>query len=92
MPIQTLQYKIRHLKRQEIEQLLQLCKAEGRHMGTVAEIESWMQIDPNGFFVAVNEKGMLVPIIFPKIIISGKIIIVIRITFHQHTKQMSNRN
>ncbi|XP_075678849.1 uncharacterized protein LOC113798842 [Dermatophagoides pteronyssinus] len=56
MPIQTLQYKIRHLKRQEIEQLLQLCKAEGRHMGTVAEIESWMQIDPNGFFVAVNEK------------------------------------
>lgn len=60
MPIQTLQYKIRHLKRQEIEQLLQLCKAEGRHMGTVAEIESWMQIDPNGFFVAVNEKGMLV--------------------------------
>ena len=59
MPIQAIQYKIRHLKRHEIEQLLQLCKAEGRHMGTVAEVESWMQIDPNGFFVAVNEKGML---------------------------------
>ncbi|XP_075588543.1 uncharacterized protein LOC124496203 isoform X2 [Dermatophagoides farinae] len=56
MPIQAIQYKIRHLKRHEIEQLLQLCKAEGRHMGTVAEVESWMQIDPNGFFVAVNEK------------------------------------
>ncbi|OTF70035.1 hypothetical protein BLA29_002077 [Euroglyphus maynei] len=56
MPIQAVQYKIRHLKRHEIEQLLQLCKAEGRHMGTVAEVETWMQIDPNAFFVAVNEK------------------------------------
>lgn len=60
MPIQAIQYKIRHLKRHEIEQLLQLCKAEGRHMGTVAEVESWMQIDPNGFFVVVNEKDRII--------------------------------
>ena len=57
MPIQAPQYKIRHLKRHEIEQLLQLCKAEGRQMGTVAEVESWLQIDPFGFYVAVNEEG-----------------------------------
>ena len=57
MPIQTAQYKIRHLRRHEIEQLLQLCKAEGRHMGTVTEVETWMQIDPQGFFVAVNHEG-----------------------------------
>ena len=57
MPIQAAQYKIRHLRRHEIEQLLQLCKAEGRHMGTVTEVETWMQIDPQGFFVAVNQEG-----------------------------------
>ena len=57
MPIQTAQFRIRHLRRHEIEQLLQLCKAEGRHMGTVTEVETWMQIDPQGFFVAVNPEG-----------------------------------
>lgn len=56
MPIQA-QYSIRHLRRHEIEQLLQLCKAEGRHMGTACEVQSWMQIDPTGFFVAVNQEG-----------------------------------
>lgn len=57
MPIQTAQYKIRHLRRHEIEQLLQLCKAEGRHMGTSSEVETWMKIDPKGFFVAVKQEG-----------------------------------
>lgn len=67
MPIQALQFKIRHLKRHEIEQLLQLCKAEGRQMGTASEVESWMQIDPQGFFVAVNQEGIpfRVPLINP---------------------------
>lgn len=59
MPIQRAQYSIRHLRRHEIEQLLQLCKAEGRHMGTACEVQSWMHIDPTGFFVAVNQEGTL---------------------------------
>jgi hypothetical protein len=58
MPIQTKRYKIRLLRRNEIEQLLQICKAEGRHMGTVEEVESWLQVDPFGFFIAVDEDGM----------------------------------
>lgn len=60
MPIQAAQYKIRHLRRHEIEQLLQLCKAEGRHMGTVTEVQTWMQIDPRGFFVAVTKQGQII--------------------------------
>lgn len=58
MPIQVqAHYSIRHLGRHEVEQLLQLCKAEGRHMGTAAEVRSWMQVDPGGFFVAANQEG-----------------------------------
>ena len=26
-------------------------------MGTVEEVESWLQFDPNGFFIAVDEDG-----------------------------------
>ncbi|XP_054168181.1 uncharacterized protein LOC128965499 [Oppia nitens] len=59
MPIQTKRYKIRHLRRHEIPQLLQICHKEGRHMGTTEEVESWLQFDPKGFFVAVDDDGVI---------------------------------
>lgn len=60
MPIKALEYKIRLLRREEIPRLLELCKAEGRHMGQTEEVESWLQVDPFGFFIAVNDNGKFV--------------------------------
>ncbi|CAG2170590.1 unnamed protein product [Oppiella nova] len=59
MPIQTKRYRIRHLRKHEISQLLQLCQKEGRHMGTAEEVQSWLQFDPKGFYVAVDEDGVI---------------------------------
>lgn len=58
MPIETKRYKIRLLHKEEIPRLLELCKAEGRHMGQIEEVESWLQVDPYGFFIAVADDGM----------------------------------
>lgn len=48
----------RNLRFDEIPQVLELCRQEGRHMGQQAECQSWFQFDSKGFFVALNSKGL----------------------------------
>lgn len=33
-------------------------------MGLVSELQTWFEIDPNGFFVAVSETGNFKKVIF----------------------------
>lgn len=63
-------YKVRLLKREEIPRVLDLCKAEGRHMGLEPEVLSWFKFDPRGFFVAVSDSGKKIDI-FCYILIAG---------------------
>ncbi|XP_067123389.1 uncharacterized N-acetyltransferase YitH-like [Centruroides vittatus] len=57
MPILIPDYNVRNLRPEEIPLLLDLAKAEGRHMGLEAEIETWLEVDPECFFVACSDSG-----------------------------------
>lgn len=59
MPVLCSSIQFRNLKPEEIPRVLELCRKEGRHMGQEAEVRTWFEIDPSGFFVAVNSEGKL---------------------------------
>jgi hypothetical protein len=59
MPSIDSSIEFRNLHISEIPQVLDLCRQEGRHMGQAAELRTWYQFDPSGFFVAVNCQGKL---------------------------------
>lgn len=50
----TAQFEIRNLQYEDISKLVCLPRIEGREMGPESEIQTWMNVDPQGIFVAVN--------------------------------------
>lgn len=54
MVVNEIDYEVRKLRENEIPQVLELCKSEGRQMGLTHELISWFRFDPDGFYVAVH--------------------------------------
>lgn len=53
-------FLIRNLQQDDIPELINLPQLEGREMGQEPEIRSWLEIDPQGIFIAVSaEDGQI---------------------------------